>query len=107
MSHNGQDKGLQHLEHVARGKLEAFMSAVSQAVYSTSWFANLEYVLWEALEKGDPHPLTAQQVMELRALAEANRGWIRQQRGKRKFVPLEEWQRHYDSEGQGRRNADA
>ena len=96
MSHNDQETGLQHLEHVARRKLEALMSTVSQAVYSTSWFTNLEYVLWEALEKGDPHPFTAQQIMELRALAEASRGWIRRERGKRMFVPLKEWRRHYD-----------
>ena len=96
MSRSDHETSLQHLEHAARRKLEALMSAVSAAVYSTSWFTNLEYVLWEALEKADPRPFTAQQVMELRTLAEASRGWIRQERGKRTFVPLKEWQHHYD-----------
>ena len=95
MSHNNGETGLEHAEHVARAKLEALMSTVSQAVYSTSWFANLEYILWESLEKADPHPFTAKQIMELRALAGASRGWVRQERGKRMFVPLKAWQRHY------------
>jgi hypothetical protein len=96
MSHNNEETGLKHLEHIARAKLEALMSTVSQAVYSASWFTNLEYILWETLEKGDPHPFTAQQIMELRGLAEASHGWVRQERGKRMFVPLKAWQRHYD-----------
>jgi hypothetical protein len=94
--HSGEETGLQHLEHVARGKLEALMSAVSQAVYSTSWFTNLEYMLWDALEKGDPHPFTAQQIIELRALTEASRGWVPRDRGKCMFVPLDQWRRRHN-----------
>jgi hypothetical protein len=96
MPDHGQKAKLQHAEHADRGTLEAFMSAVSQAVYQSSWFADLEYVLWEALEKADPHPFTAQQILELRALAEASCGWICTDQGRRRFLPLEEWRRHYD-----------
>jgi len=96
ISHDGQNPGLHHPEHAARGKLEALMSAVSQTVYATSWFTNFEYLLWEALEKGDPHPFTAQQILELRALAEASGSWIRRDRGKSRCVPLGEWRHHYD-----------
>jgi hypothetical protein len=98
MSDNDKRTKLRHAEHADHGTLEAFMSAVSQAVYQTSWFTDLEYVLWEALEKADPHPFTARQVMELRALAEASRSWIRTDRGRRRSLPLEEWQRHYDQQ---------
>jgi hypothetical protein len=96
MSHNGQETDFQHFEHVARHKLEALMSTVSHAVYATSWFTNLEYILWEALEKGDPRPFTAQQLIELHALAEASGSWVRKDREKSRFVPLAEWRHHYD-----------
>jgi hypothetical protein len=95
MLHNDHEAGSPTLEHAAHGKLEAFMSAVSQAVYSTSWFTNLEYLLWEALDRGDPHPFTAQQVLELRALSEASRSWIRRDDGKGRPLPLDEWRSHY------------
>jgi hypothetical protein len=101
MSHNNEEAGLQHLEHVARAKLEALKSTMSEAVYSASWFTNLEYILWETIEKGDPRPFTPQQIMELRALAEASRGWLRQERGKGMFVPLRAWQRHYGQHKKG------
>ena len=96
MLQDHQETDLQHFEHAARGKLEDFMSAVGQAVYATSWLTNLEYMLWEALEKGDPHPFTAQQIVELRALAEASGSRVRRDRGRHRFVPLEDWRRHYD-----------
>jgi hypothetical protein len=96
MPRDDQEAGLHPDENAARGKLEALMSAVSQAVYSSSWFTNLEYLLWEALEKGDPHPFTAQQILELRALSAASRSWLRRDGGKGKSVPLDEWRRLYE-----------
>jgi hypothetical protein len=96
VSDNGQKRDPHRSEPAAHDQLAALMSAASHAVYGTRWFTNLEYLLWEALEKGDPHPFTTQQLLELRALAEASGGWVRREHGKSRHVPLEEWRRHYD-----------
>jgi hypothetical protein len=93
---NDQNSGVIRLDHVARRKLEALMSMVSLAVFSTNWFANLEYIVWEALNKADPHPFSAKQIIELQGLIGASGGWIRVHRGERVFVPLDEWRRHYE-----------
>lgn len=90
-----QDSSLICLEYVACAKLESLMSVVSLAVFSTGWIVNLEYILWEALKKGDPYPFSAKQVVQLQRLANISGGWVRMHRGERVFVPLNEWRRHY------------
>jgi hypothetical protein len=91
-----QDLEIIHLDCAARGRLEALMSTVSLAVFSTIWFPNLEYILWGALDRADPHPFSAKQVRDLRRLIGASGGWIRVHRGECVFVPLDTWRRHYE-----------
>jgi hypothetical protein len=70
MSDN-QSTQAEYAEHARHGALDALMSTVGQAVRRTSWFVDLEYVLWEALENADLHPFTARQMLELHELVEA------------------------------------
>ena len=97
MSDNDQGTKVEYGEHARHGAAGSFMSAVSQAACQTSWFTDLEYVLCDALEKADPRPFTAQQLLELHALVEAGRSGIRRDQRLRSRVSLDAWRDFNDA----------
>jgi hypothetical protein len=74
------------------------MSDVSEAAYSASWMAGLEFALWGLLVSGERRygraTLKNEEAEDLRRLSEKCGGWIVFDDEKEEvFVPLADWKR--------------
>lgn len=99
---------------VAARALEVYMSDLSENGYYAGWLSDLEFFLWEIVQKGEP-PLFGQwEITELdiavmSQLSGQAQGWVRYSDEIRSGaqcdrVPLEEWLRVY-AEWEARRGA--
>jgi hypothetical protein len=76
------------------------MSELSERGWHAEWMANIEYALWDAVERGPRDcgqlRLTEEHIARLRELSAACAGWIRfdDTIGDEVFVLLETWKRH-------------
>lgn len=79
-----------------------YMSELSEAAYSASWMAGLEFSLWKALSEGPMRygqlDITKDHIAKLQTLSDTCGGWIVfEDKTHETFVPLDEWRMSYSA----------
>ena len=85
---------------VLQRALADVMSEISENTYCAGWMSDLEFELWEALNRADGtdvgYRLTAGEIERLRQLSEMCGGWIVWKSGRcQTFVPFTEWKSRF------------